>query len=47
MTITASIFLDTDYIVPANINNDVYKEILKFEEILKMNCRHYGRIDFI
>ena len=43
------ISLDTDYIVPANINNDVYKEILRISEeiFLKMNCRHYSRIDFI
>ena len=42
------ISLDTDYIVPANINNDVYKEILKIsEKFLKMNCRHYSRVDFI
>ena len=40
---------DTDYIVPANINNDVYKEILRMSEeiFLKMNCRHYSRLDFI
>tara|TARA_Y100000768_G_scaffold386701_1_gene375764 strand:+ start:5984 stop:6868 length:885 start_codon:yes stop_codon:yes gene_type:complete len=40
---------NTDYLVPADINNDVYKQILNMSEAIysKMNCRHYSRIDFI
>ena len=40
---------ETNYLVPADINNDIYKEIINISEAIfsKMNCRHYSRIDFI
>ena len=40
---------ETSYLVPADINEDIYKKIINMSEIIyaKMNCRHYSRIDFI